>query len=131
MRGSEELEYLIHEEVAAGDEEEAEEEGEEDAVAQYLLGPTDIFPAQHNAHASRRTHAHHRAEGVDDVHERQRDGEARYGHLAHILTQEDAVDDVVYGGDHLSDDRRKREGPQEFAYGFCLKFSYIRHQLTY
>ena len=93
----------MHEEVAGCYEQCTEEEGEEHAVAENLLSPSNIFATKHNAHSRRSTCTYERTKGMDDVHDGQGDGQGGKNESAiGRVTKENAVHQIVYSGNDLS-----------------------------
>lgn len=52
---------------------------------------------------------------MDDVHQREGDGQAGDSQRPHPATDKDAIYNIIYRGDDLADHRRQRILPQQTA----------------
>lgn len=97
-------------------------------VAEDFLSGGIILLSQPHRHQCGRTDADHRAEGSGERHDGRRQGQSHNRLLANTLADEDAVDDVVYGGGRHRHNGRDGVLHEQFAHGlfpqyiefFCL-----------
>ena len=99
---TEEIENRVEEEQRDDAEGHADNQIEHEDVAQHLAGRVVVALSEAHRDERRGTHAHQRAEGRREVHQREGERQTRDGERAHAVADEDAVHHVV--------ERRGRHG---------------------
>lgn len=102
--GAEEAQDGVEEEERQPTEHYGIDEAEHQRVSQHLVHALHVLLPQADGRDGRAACRHEVAEGRRQVHQREGDGQARDGHGAHAVADEDAVDDVVERHDGHADD---------------------------
>ncbi len=122
-RCTEEEEYGIEQQQDNSHEEDAHHDVERHGVAEEALRSLMVLlPETHGDHGAG-THADHSAKGGTEVHQRERDGQARDGHRPYPTTDEHGVDHVVQRGGCHGDDGRDSVLHEQLAYGLGTQFT--------
>ena len=112
---AEEAQDVVQENQGQSPEDDGVDDAEHQRVAQHLVDAFRVFlpqPDGGDGGAARRNQV---AEGGRQVHHREGDGQARDGHGAYAVADEDAVDDVVERHDGHADDGRDGVLQQQLA----------------
>ena len=94
--GSEDVQYVVQEYQADDGEQKSHHQVECDGVAQDILCHIIFSLSQSYAYDCACSHSYHGSEGCSEVHERTGHGHAADTYVAHSLSHEYAVHDIVY-----------------------------------
>ena len=122
VAGAEEAQDGSQEQLEHEAQHKAHRDVHDDDVAQDVAGRVVVLLPEAHRHERRGAHAHHGAEGRRERHDGPREGQSHDGPVAHTLSDENAVDNVVNGRGSHGHDGRDGIFHQQATYGFFSQF---------
>ena len=129
--GAEEAQDVVEEDERQSAEHHGVDEAEHQRVAQHLVHALHVLLPQADGRDGGAARRNEVAESRRQVHQREGDGQARDGHGAHTVADEDAVDDVVERHDGHADDGGDGILHEQLPDAFGTEYVRIVHMLSY